>query len=42
MTFDYKSRPGLATSTNALRLLEIVGIQDVDPDGMLRNEKREN
>lgn len=26
MTFDYKLRPGLATSTNALRLMEIVGL----------------
>jgi hypothetical protein len=26
MTFDYKIRPGLATSTNALRLMEIVGL----------------
>ena len=26
MTFDYRLRPGLATSTNALRLLEIVGL----------------
>ena len=26
MTFDYKLRPGLATSTNALRLMELVGL----------------
>jgi hypothetical protein len=26
MTFDYKLRPGIATSTNALRLMEIVGL----------------
>jgi DNA mismatch repair ATPase MutS len=26
MTFDYRLRPGKATSTNALRLLEIVGL----------------
>jgi hypothetical protein len=26
MTFDYKLRPGLATSTNALKLMEIVGL----------------
>jgi DNA mismatch repair ATPase MutS len=26
MSFDYKLRPGIATSTNALRLLQIVGI----------------
>ncbi|MGI8588950.1 MAG: MutS-related protein [Chloroflexia bacterium] len=29
MTFDYKIRPGIATSTNALRLMEIVGL-DLD------------
>ncbi len=29
MTFDYRLRPGIATSTNALRLMEIVGI-DLD------------
>jgi hypothetical protein len=27
MTFDYRLRPGLATSTNALRLLEIIGLR---------------
>jgi hypothetical protein len=27
MTFDYKIRPGIATSTNALRLMEIVGLR---------------
>ncbi len=26
MTFDYKLRPGIATSTNALRLMEMVGL----------------
>jgi hypothetical protein len=26
MTFDYRLRPGLATSTNALRLMELVGL----------------
>jgi predicted ATPase len=26
MTFDYKLRPGIATSTNALKLLEMVGL----------------
>ncbi len=31
MTFDYRARPGLATSTNALRLMEIIGL-DLDPD----------
>ena len=28
MTFDYKMRPGLATTTNALKLLELVGLDD--------------
>ena len=27
MTFDYKLRPGLATSTNALRLMQLIGIE---------------
>jgi hypothetical protein len=27
MTFDYKLRPGLATSRNALRLMEMIGIE---------------
>jgi hypothetical protein len=27
MTFDYRLRPGLATSTNALRLMELVGLR---------------
>ncbi len=26
MTFDYRLRPGLATSTNALRLMQLMGI----------------
>jgi DNA mismatch repair ATPase MutS len=26
MTFDYRLRPGLATSRNALRLMEMIGI----------------
>jgi DNA mismatch repair ATPase MutS len=26
MTFDYRLRPGLATSTNALKLLALVGL----------------
>ena len=29
MTFDYRLRPGLATSRNALRLMQLIGI-DVD------------
>ena len=31
MTFDYKLREGVATTTNALKLLEIVGLGN-DPD----------
>jgi DNA mismatch repair ATPase MutS len=27
MTFDYRLRPGLATSTNALRLMELIGLR---------------
>lgn len=34
LTFDYKLRPGLATSRNALKLLEIVGLGDEDPSGL--------
>lgn len=30
MTFDYRLRPGLATSANALALLELVGLSDHD------------
>jgi hypothetical protein len=30
MTFDYKLRPGVATTTNALKLLEIVGLEEQD------------
>jgi len=26
MTFDYILRPGIATSTNALKLMELVGL----------------
>ena len=36
MTFDYRARPGLATSTNALRVLELVGLptgDDGEPSG---------
>ena len=28
LSFDYKLRPGIATSTNALRLMEIVGLRE--------------
>jgi len=30
MTFDYLLRPGIATTSNAIRLLEIVGHQPHD------------
>jgi hypothetical protein len=30
MTFDYKLRPGVATTTNALKLLELVGLEQHD------------
>ena len=30
MTFDYKMRSGLATTTNALKLLQLVGLADED------------
>ncbi len=30
ITFDYKLRPGIATSSNALKLLEIVGLDSAD------------
>ena len=28
MSFDYQLRPGVATSTNALRLLDLMGIRE--------------
>jgi DNA mismatch repair ATPase MutS len=28
MTFDYRLRPGLATSRNALRLMRLIGIEE--------------
>ena len=27
MSFDYRLRPGIATSRNALRLMELIGIE---------------
>lgn len=30
MTFAYKMRPGVGTTTNALKLLELVGLSDLD------------
>ena len=32
LTFDYRLRPGLATTRNALLLAERVGLTDPDPD----------
>ena len=32
MSFDYRLRPGLATTTNALRLLEMVGLDSRRPE----------
>lgn len=32
LSFDYRLRPGLATSRNALKLLRIVGLDDADDD----------
>jgi DNA mismatch repair ATPase MutS len=43
MTFDYKLRPGRATTSNALRLLELAGIPVpslVSADGELRSGSR--
>ena len=31
MTFDYQLRPGVATTTNALKLLEMVGLVEPGP-----------
>jgi hypothetical protein len=36
MTFDYKLRPGIATSTNALKLMEIVGLDLEEPEEVRR------
>lgn len=38
MTFDYHLRPGLATSTNALKLLELVGFDLVDGAAIRKGE----
>jgi hypothetical protein len=35
MTFDYKLRPGIATSTNALNLMEMLGLPAA-PDQVTR------
>ena len=31
MTFDYRLRPGIATTSNALKLLELVGLGEKGP-----------
>jgi ABC-type multidrug transport system fused ATPase/permease subunit len=36
MTFDYKLRPGIATTTNALKLMELVGLLSDEGDGVMR------
>ncbi len=33
MTFDYRLRPGIATSTNALKLMELIGLLGEDGQG---------
>jgi hypothetical protein len=33
MTFDYRLRPGLATSTNALKLMQLIGLEEVVDEG---------
>src|SRR5579871_2276610 len=38
MTFDYKLRPGIATSTNALKLMEIVGLPLDDGNEQMSGE----
>lgn len=35
ITFDYRLRPGVATSSNALKLLEMVGLSTENPDDTL-------
>lgn len=37
MTFDYKLRPGVATTTNALKLLELVGLGTNPPTSSARS-----
>jgi DNA mismatch repair ATPase MutS len=38
MTFDYRSRPGLATTTNALRVLALVGLPTDEGPGSSADE----
>ena len=40
LTFDYRLRPGLATTRNALKLLDAVGLGDL-VEGALENEERD-
>jgi hypothetical protein len=39
LRFDYRLRPGLATSTNALALMELVGLRGEAPVGTAASEK---
>jgi hypothetical protein len=34
MTFDYRLRPGLSPTTNALKLLALVGLDDGNPPAL--------
>ena len=43
ISFDYRLRPGIATSTNALRLMEIMGLalpELASPEGELASPER--
>jgi hypothetical protein len=39
MTFDYKLKPGVVTSSNALRLMKLIGIGVEMPDGAEAREE---
>jgi hypothetical protein len=39
MTFDYRLRPGIATSTNALKLMEMIGLPTEDDTEPVSSEK---
>jgi hypothetical protein len=40
MTFDYRLRPGLATTSNALELMELLGLGSEPPPGDEAEEDR--
>jgi DNA mismatch repair ATPase MutS len=40
MRFDYRLRPGIATSTNALKLMELIGLPVDTPNGEPSNMER--